>query len=109
MSMLATALTQFDEVAGWLDLEPQLRQHLRHPRRSLIVSVPVRNDAGGLEVFTGYRVQHSMTLGPSKGGIRYHPDVDLEEVTALAMLMTWKCALMGSHTAGPRGASAAIR
>jgi glutamate dehydrogenase (NAD(P)+) len=103
MSMLATALTQFDEVAGRLDLEPQIQQHLRHPRRSLIVSVPIRNDAGDLEVFTGYRVQHSMTLGPSKGGIRYHPDVDLEEVTALAMLMTWKCALMGLPYGGAKG------
>ena len=88
-SMLAAALTRFDEVAARLGLEQEIQAHLRHPRRSLIVSVPVANDRGDLEVFTGYRVQHSMTLGPSKGGIRYHPDVDLEEVTALAMLMTW--------------------
>ncbi len=103
MSMLATALTQFDEVAGRLGLDPQVHQHLRHPRRSLIVSVPFQTDAGDLEVFTGYRVQHSMILGPSKGGIRYHPDVDLEEVTALAMLMTWKCALMGLPYGGAKG------
>ena len=103
MSMLTTALTQLDEVAGRLNLEPQIYQHLRHPRRSLIVSVPIRTDAGDLDVFTGYRVQHSTTLGPSKGGIRYHPDVDLEEVTALAMLMTWKCALMGLPYGGAKG------
>jgi glutamate dehydrogenase (NAD(P)+) len=103
MSMLATALVQLDGVAGRLRLTPQVYQHLRHPRRSLIVSVPFRTDAGDLTVFTGYRVQHSMTLGPSKGGIRYHPDVDLEEVTALAMLMTWKCALMGLPYGGAKG------
>jgi len=103
MSMLATVLTQFDEVARRLGLDPQVHQHLRHPRRSLIVSVPFQTDAGDLEVFTGYRVQHSMILGPSKGGIRYHPDVDLEEVTALAMLMTWKCALMGLPYGGAKG------
>jgi glutamate dehydrogenase (NAD(P)+) len=101
--MLATVLTQFDEVAGRLGLDPQVHQHLRHPRRCLIVSVPFQTDAGDLEVFTGYRVQHSMILGPSKGGIRYHPDVDLEEVTALAMLMTWKCALMGLPYGGAKG------
>jgi len=103
MSILATGLEQLDKVAERLDLEPQVYQHLRHPKRSLIVSVPFQTDAGDLEVFTGYRVQHSMTLGPSKGGIRYHPDVDLDEVTALAMLMTWKCALMGLPYGGAKG------
>jgi glutamate dehydrogenase (NAD(P)+) len=103
MSMLATALTQLDEVAERLGLEAKIHQHLRHPRRSLIVSVPFRTDAGTLEIFAGYRVQHSTILGPSKGGIRYHPDVDLEEVTALAMLMTWKCALMGLPYGGAKG------
>ncbi len=103
MGMLATALTQLDEVVGRLGLEPQIHQHLRHPRRSLIVSVPIRTDADELAVYTGYRVQHSMTLGPSKGGIRYHPDVDLDEVTALSMLMTWKCALMGLPYGGAKG------
>jgi glutamate dehydrogenase (NAD(P)+) len=103
MSMLTTVLTQLDEVAERLRLEPQIHRHLRHPRRALIVSVPIRTDAGDLVVYTGYRVQHSMTLGPSKGGIRFHPDVDLEEVTALAMLMTWKCALMGLPYGGAKG------
>ncbi len=103
MSILRTILTQLDEVAGRLGIEPQIFQHLRHPRRSLIVAIPFQTDSGELEVFTGYRVQHSMTLGPSKGGIRYHPDVDLDEVTALAMLMTWKCALMGLPYGGAKG------
>jgi glutamate dehydrogenase (NAD(P)+) len=103
MTILATALEQLDKAAERLELDPQIYQHLRHPKRSLIVSVPFQTDAGDLEVLTGYRVQHSMTLGPSKGGIRYHPDVDLDEVTALAMLMTWKCALMGLPYGGAKG------
>src|SRR5574341_1243994 len=103
MTILATALEQLDKAAERLDLDPQIYQHLRQSKRSLIVSVPFQTDAGDLEMFTGYRVQHSMTLGPSKGGIRYHPDVDLEEVTALAMLMTWKCALMGLPYGGAKG------
>jgi len=103
MSILATALERLDAVAERLGLDPQIHQHLRHPKRSLIVSVPILTDPGELEIFTGYRVQHSMTLGPSKGGIRYHPDVDLDEVTALAMLMTWKCALMSLPFGGAKG------
>jgi len=103
MSMLATALEQLDQVTARLGLDPVLHQHLRHPKRSLIVSVPILRDSGDLEVYTGYRVQHSMILGPSKGGIRYHPDVDIDEVTALAMLMTWKCALMGLPYGGAKG------
>jgi glutamate dehydrogenase (NAD(P)+) len=103
MSMLATVLEQLDQVTARLGLDPVLHQHLRHPKRSLIVSVPIQRDSGELEVFEGYRVQHSMILGPSKGGIRYHPGVDLDEVTALAMLMTWKCALMGLPYGGAKG------
>ncbi len=103
MTILATALEQLDKAAERLELDPQIYQHLRHPKRSLIVSVPFKTDAGDLEVLTGFRVQHSMTLGPSKGGIRFHPDVDLDEVTALAMLMTWKCALMGLPYGGAKG------
>ncbi len=103
MTILATALEQLDKAAERLELDPQIYQHLRHPKRSLIVSVPFQTDAGDLEVLTGFRVQHSMTLGPSKGGIRFHPDVDLDEVTALAMLMTWKCALMGLPYGGAKG------
>ena len=103
MSILATALERLDRVAERLHLDPKIHQHVRHPRRSLIVSVPIQRDSGELEVFTGYRVQHSMVLGPSKGGIRYHPEVDLDEVTGLAMLMTWKCALMGLPYGGAKG------
>ena len=76
---------------------------MRNPKRSLIVSVPVKMDTGKAKVFKGYRVQHDITLGPSKGGIRYHPNVDLEEVSALAMLMTWKCALMHMPYGGAKG------
>jgi glutamate dehydrogenase (NAD(P)+) len=103
MSILQTTLAQFDHAADRLALDPRVREHLRHPKRSLIVSVPVKMDSGRVDVFTGYRVQHNMTLGPSKGGVRYHPEVDLEEVTALAMLMTWKCALMGLPYGGAKG------
>ncbi len=103
MGFLETAQQRLDQVAERLGLDPKIHQHLRHPKRSLIVSVPILRDSGELEVFTGYRVQHSMVLGPSKGGIRYHPKVDLDEVTALAMLMTWKCALMGLPYGGAKG------
>jgi glutamate dehydrogenase/leucine dehydrogenase len=103
MSILATTLQQFDEAAHRLHLDPQVHEHMRRPKRALIVSVPVAMDSGEVEVFTGYRVQHSMTLGPSKGGVRYHPEVGLDEVTALSMLMTWKCALMGLPFGGAKG------
>ncbi len=98
-----TALKQFDAVADILAIEDGIRQRMRYPKRTLIVSVPVRMDSGQIKVFKGYRVQHDITLGPSKGGIRYHPNVDLEEVSALAMLMTWKCALMHMPYGGAKG------
>ena len=98
-----TALEQFDAVAEILNLEDEIRERMRYPKRSLIVSVPVRMDNGKVKVFKGYRVQHDITLGPSKGGIRYHPNVDLHEVSALAMLMTWKCALMHMPYGGAKG------
>ncbi len=98
-----TALKQFDAVADILEIEDGVRQRMRHPKRSLIVSVPIRLDSGKVKVFKGYRVQHDITLGPSKGGVRYHPNVDLEEVAALAMLMTWKCALMHMPYGGAKG------
>jgi glutamate dehydrogenase (NAD(P)+) len=84
-------------------LDPDLRERLKLPQRSLMVSVPVRMDDGRVEVFTGYRVQHDSSRGPSKGGIRYHPDVSLGEVAALAMWMTWKCALAGLPYGGAKG------
>ena len=101
--MLEAALAQLDAVAERLKLDPGIHKRLRQPQRSLIVSVPTLMDDGRIEVFTGYRVQHDLTMGPTKGGIRYHPDVNLGEVTALAMLMTWKCALMGLPYGGAKG------
>lgn len=98
-----TAIKQFDTVAEILNIEDGIRERMRNPKRSLIVSVPVRMDNGKTKVFKGYRVQHDITLGPSKGGIRYHPNVDLKEVSALAMLMTWKCALMHMPYGGAKG------
>ena len=97
------ALQQLDEIAERIDLEPWIHKKLRHPKRELIVSIPVRMDDGSVEVFTGYRVQHNITLGPAKGGIRYHPDVTLDEMRALAMWMTWKCAVVGFPYGGAKG------
>ncbi|MEK7770902.1 MAG: Glu/Leu/Phe/Val dehydrogenase [candidate division NC10 bacterium] len=98
-----TALAQLDRVAARLNLDPDIHERLRYPRRALVVSVPIRMDAGHTHVFIGYRVHHSTVLGPTKGGLRYHEDVNLGEVTALAMLMTWKCALMGLPYGGAKG------
>jgi glutamate dehydrogenase (NAD(P)+) len=98
-----TALAQLDTIAERLNLEPSIHERLRYPRRALTVSVPVRMDDGRTEVFIGYRVHHDTALGPSKGGLRYDPSVDLGEVTALAMLMTWKSALMGLPYGGAKG------
>ncbi|MBI2197861.1 MAG: Glu/Leu/Phe/Val dehydrogenase [Candidatus Rokubacteria bacterium] len=98
-----TALAQLDRVAARLNLDPDIHERLRYPRRALVVSVPIRMDAGHTRVFIGYRVHHSTVLGPTKGGLRYHEDVNLGEVTALAMLMTWKCALMGLPYGGAKG------
>jgi glutamate dehydrogenase (NAD(P)+) len=97
------AVAQFDQAAEVMGLDPDLRERLKLPQRSLVVSIPVRMDDGHVEVFTGYRVQHDSSRGPSKGGIRYHPDVNLGEVAALAMWMTWKCALAGLPYGGAKG------
>ena len=97
------AVAQFDQAAEAMHLDPNLRERLKLPQRSLVVSLPVRMDDGRVEVFTGYRVQHDSSRGPSKGGIRYHPDVCLGEVAALAMWMTWKCALAGLPYGGAKG------
>lgn len=97
------AVAQFDQAAEAMHLDPNLRERLKLPQRSLVVSLPVRLDDGRVEVFTGYRVQHDSSRGPSKGGIRYHPDVSLGEVAALAMWMTWKCALAGLPYGGAKG------
>ncbi len=98
-----TAVAQLDGVASRLGLDDDIHQRLRLPRRALVVSIPVLMDSGKTEVFTGYRVHHSTVLGPTKGGVRYAPDVDLGEVSALAMLMSWKCALMGLPYGGAKG------
>jgi glutamate dehydrogenase (NAD(P)+) len=97
------AVAQFDQAAEAMELDHNLRERLKFPQRSLIVSVPVRMDDGRVEVYTGYRVQHDSSRGPSKGGIRYHPDVNLGEVAALAMWMTWKCALADLPYGGAKG------
>ncbi len=99
----AVAQRQFDIAADRLDLEPGLRAVLREAERELIVSIPVRMDDGSVKVFTGYRVQHNLGRGPSKGGLRYHQDVTLNEVRALAMWMTWKCAVVGIPYGGGKG------
>lgn len=97
------AVAQFDQAAESMKLDPNLRERLKLPQRSMVVSLPVRMDDGRVEVFTGYRVQHDSARGPCKGGIRYHPDVNLGEVAALAMWMTWKCALAGLPYGGAKG------
>ncbi|MGQ0732230.1 MAG: Glu/Leu/Phe/Val family dehydrogenase [Acidobacteriota bacterium] len=96
-------LQEFTAAAKLLNLEPGLWSTLTTPRRQIIVSCPVQMDDGEIEVFTGYRVQYSITLGPAKGGIRYHPDVTLDEVTALAAWMTWKCAVADIPFGGAKG------
>jgi len=102
-TMLRDALAQLDRAAERLKLDAWIHARLRHPERALVVSVPTLMDDGRVEVFTGYRIQHNNTLGPTKGGIRYSPLVDFDEVAALAMLMTWKCALMGLPYGGAKG------
>ncbi len=94
---------QFFEVAQRIDLDPNVVNRLQVPDRSMIVSIPVRMDNGDVKIFAGYRVQHNDVLGPFKGGIRYHPDVTIGETAALAMLMTWKCALVGLPLGGAKG------
>ena len=102
-SSLEAAIRQLEITAEMLNLEPGICEILKKPKRSLIVSVPIRRDNGEINVFTGFRVQHTDVRGPYKGGIRYHPDVTLEEVTALAMWMTWKCAVVEIPYGGAKG------
>ena len=100
---LENARLQFEEAAARLKLDPGFIQIIKEPRRATIVKMPVQMDDGTFRVFTGYRVQHSIIRGPAKGGIRYHPDVNLEEVMALAAWMTWKCAVVGIPFGGGKG------
>ncbi|MDP8956797.1 MAG: Glu/Leu/Phe/Val dehydrogenase [Actinomycetota bacterium] len=98
-----SALRQLDNAARTMNLDPAVHEVLRQPRRALTVSIPVRMDDGSIHVFTGYRVHHNTSRGPSKGGLRYHPAVTLDEVKALAMWMTWKCAVVGIPFGGAKG------
>jgi glutamate dehydrogenase (NAD(P)+) len=102
-STFGAMLQQFDGAARLLNLDPGIWKILTHPKRQIIVSCPVQMDNGEIEVFTGYRVQYNVPLGPAKGGIRYHPDVNLDEVTALAAWMTWKCAVAHIPFGGGKG------
>ena len=89
------AKQQFNRAADYLELGESMRHVLQNAKRQLIVSIPVKMDGGDVQVFEGYRVQHNIARGPAKGGIRYHPNVTLDEVKALASWMTWKCATVG--------------
>jgi glutamate dehydrogenase (NAD(P)+) len=97
------ACRQFDLVADHLEILSDERDRLKYPKRSMTVALPIHLDDGSVRVFTGHRVQHYLTLGPTKGGLRFHPDVALGEVAALAMWMSWKCALAGLPYGGAKG------
>ena len=97
------SVMQLKEAAETMKLDPNIAERLKVPKRALIVSVPIRLDDGKIKVFEGYRVQHNTTLGPGKGGVRFHPDVNLSEVAGLAMLMTFKCSLVGLPLGGAKG------
>ncbi len=102
-SLYRQALAQFDQALPYADASPAVVERMRFPERSVIVSIPVRLDSGEYRVFAGYRVQHSTVLGPTKGGMRYDADVTLGECAALAMWMTWKCALLRLPYGGAKG------
>lgn len=97
------SVIQLEEAAHVMGLDPNILERLKVPKRALICSVPIRLDDGSIRVFEGYRVQHNITLGPGKGGIRFHPEVNLSEVAGLAMLMTFKCSLVGLPLGGAKG------
>ena len=97
------AIAQLEIASSAMGLDPNIAERLKHPKRALQVSVPIRLDDGQVKTFQGFRVQHNMTLGPGKGGIRFHPHVTLSETAALSMLMTFKCALVGLPLGGAKG------
>lgn len=101
--LFESTVAQFHEIAEEMELEPSIVARLSSPQRSLIVTVPIHLEDGSVQSFPGYRVQHTLAMGPTKGGIRYHPDVNLGEVSALAMMMTWKCGLLGLPFGGAKG------
>ena len=103
ISTFENAMKQFDRAANQLHLDQGLLEFLKYPRRSTIVKLPVKMDNGRFQMFTGYRVQHSLVRGPAKGGIRFHPDVTLDEVQALAAWMTWKSAVVDIPFGGGKG------
>ncbi|MDK2811950.1 MAG: glutamate dehydrogenase [Petrotoga sp.] len=103
VSLFDNAVKQFDRAARIMELDRNLREVLIKPKRELTVNFPVRMDDGSIKVFTGYRVQHNVSRGPAKGGIRYHPDVTLDEVKALAFWMTWKSAVVDIPYGGAKG------
>ncbi len=102
-SLHETAVDQFQRAADLIGLEDRYRSILSHPKNEVIVNFPVQLDSGAWQVFRGYRIQHNNILGPYKGGIRFHPDVDLDEVSALAAWMTFKCSLVGLPLGGAKG------
>jgi glutamate dehydrogenase (NAD(P)+) len=102
-TVFSAMLQEFDGAARILGLDPGIWKILTHPKRQIVVSCPIQMDSGEIEVFTGYRVQYNITLGPAKGGIRYHPNVTLDEVKALAAWMTWKCAVAHIPFGGAKG------
>src|SRR5260221_403010 len=97
------ALQQYDQAADLLNLGPAVREVLRYPKRETTVHFPVQLDDGTSQIFRGYRVWHNLARGPAKGGVRFHPNSDLEEIRALAMLMTWKCACVKIPYGGAKG------
>jgi glutamate dehydrogenase (NAD(P)+) len=101
--LFRTAMAQFEQALPHADVSPLVVERLRYPERAVMVSIPVHLDDGGVAVFPGYRVQHSTVLGPTKGGLRYDPDVSLGECAALAVWMTWKCALLRLPYGGAKG------
>ncbi|MHB8433040.1 MAG: Glu/Leu/Phe/Val family dehydrogenase [Candidatus Tyrphobacter sp.] len=103
VSIFGEAIAYFNEAADLLELDSGMRLILTHPTRQIIFSIPFQRDSGEFEVFTGYRVQYSFARGPGKGGIRFHPGVTLDEVTALAFWMTWKCAVVDLPFGGAKG------
>jgi len=103
LNVWGMAQSQLDDVAQLIGLDPSVHSYMREPKRVLTVSIPVRMDSGQFKMFEGYRVQHNMARGPGKGGIRFHPGVTLDEVKALAMWMTWKCALVNLPFGGAKG------
>ena len=103
VSVFGDGIAYFNEAANLLELDSTMRAILTHPTRQIIFSIPFQRDNGEFEVYTGYRVQYSFARGPAKGGIRFHPGVTLDEVTALAFWMTWKCAVVDLPFGGGKG------